>query len=137
MLADQQAGGIRTVHATKPPHESPDRASHLHRTSRGVAFPERHLARLSRSGRNDHTLRRNVVDTPGSCAKQKPVADPAFKNHFFVKLANAGRTGIGAGGKDAKQSAVRYRASVRDRDLLCAFARAKPVRNPVPDEAWT
>ena len=39
--------------------------------------------------RNDHALRRDVVDPPGCRAQQKAIADAALENHLFVQFSDA------------------------------------------------
>ena len=44
--------------------------------ARGVAVPERQLARLAGRGRDQHAIRRNVFDPPRAGAEHDHVADP-------------------------------------------------------------
>ena len=54
----------------------PDGPAQLGGPARGVAVPERQLARLAGRGRDQHAVRRDVLDPPRAGAEHEHVADP-------------------------------------------------------------
>ena len=71
----------------------------LDRAARPFAFPERHLARLARRGRDEHAIVRDLLDAPGRRAEQERFAGARLEDHLFVELADARLVLVGAGRK--------------------------------------
>src|SRR5580692_3515031 len=98
-------------------------------------MPERHLAGFAGSGRNQHAVMRDFIDTPGGRAKNKRFAVAALEDHLFIELANSNRLAFRAGKKDTIESAVRNCAAIQNSEALCAFSRSDEIVNAVPGDA--
>jgi hypothetical protein len=105
----------------------------LQRAARGVAVPERHLARLARRGGDEDAVVRDVLDPPGRGTEQEDVADAGLVDHLLVELADAATAGaLGADEEDAEEAAVGDGATAGDGQPLSAGPRGEGVGDAVP-----
>src|ERR1700753_1616624 len=100
-------------------------------------MPERHLTRLAGSGRNQHAVMRDFIDTPGGRAKNKRFAVATLEDHLFIQFAHANRLAFCAGKKDTIESTVRNCAAIQDCEALWAFSRRDEIVSAVPSDART
>src|SRR5215467_9729164 len=100
-------------------------------------MPERHLARLSRSGRHQDAVMRNFIDTPSGCTENKCLSSATLKNHLLVQLPNPHRLSLCSGEKHAIKAAIGNRTSIKNRQTFRAFTWSDDVMHPVPGNAWT
>ena len=112
-----------------------NRAPQLDRSRPAVRLPERHLARLARSGLDQHAVVRDPDDAPARGAEHEHVALAALEHHLLVELAHATARALARGQEDAEEAAVRDRAGVRHDHLLRALARADEAAPSVPHDA--
>ena len=129
-------GGLHRLHLAQ---EGADGAAQLDRPADRIAVPERHLARLARSRRDDHPVRLDLLDPPGRGAEQEGLPDPRLVDHLLVELADAPAAAprVVAGQEDAEQAAVRDRAAAGDGDDPRVVAAGDHVgqRGPRPRAA--
>jgi hypothetical protein len=116
-------------------HQPADREAELQRPAGAVPLPEWHLARLTRGGRHEDAVVRDLLDAPRRGAEHECLADPALEHHFLVELADARRTLPGADEEYAEEPAVGDRAAVGDGHALGAFARGDGAGDAVPRDA--
>ncbi len=83
-----------------------DAAAEFEGPARLVAMPERQLARLTGSGRDEDTVVSDFVDAPGGCAESEDFADAGLEDHLLVELADADRFLVFAGEEYAVEAAV-------------------------------
>ena len=67
--------GRLALHRLELAQEGTDGPAELDRSSDGIAVPERHLAGLAGSGRDDHPVRPDLLDPPRRRAEQERLAD--------------------------------------------------------------
>ena len=97
-------------------------------------MPEGHLARLTRRGRDEHAIVRDLFDAPRRCAERERLAHLAFEHHLFIELADAHRP-IRAGEEHAVQAAIGNRSGVGNGHAPGAFAPRDRVVHAVPRDA--
>ena len=136
VLLNQFGECHRPWEAQEFPGHLADFSAELHGTARGVAFPERHFAGFTGSGRYDHLVVRNFFDAPGGRAQNDGVALAAFKNHLFVEFAHA-RAACCAGQKNAIEAAIGNGAAIDNGHALRALAGRQFIFHPVPGDART
>ena len=118
-------------------HHGADAAAEFERTSRPVALPERHLARLARSGRHQHAVVRNVGDAPRRRAENERLVGVRLEDHLFVELAHAYRLALGKCKKDAIETAIGNRSGIQNRQPRRAVARRHHIAHAIPRQSWT
>ena len=118
-------------------HHGADAAAEFERPSRPVAFPERHLARLARSGRHQHAVVRNVGDAPRGRAEDERLVGMRLEDHLFVELAHAHRLALGEGEKNAVEPAIGNGSGVQNRQPRRAVARRHHVAHAIPRQPRT
>ena len=106
-------------------------ATQLEWPAGSIAVPERHLPRLTGSGRDHHPLERDVLDAPGAGAEQEGLARPALVDHLLVELAHARAVGQ----EDPEQTAIGNGATAHDGQPLAAVARTQRAGNAIPHQA--
>ena len=127
---------LRRLHRLQLAQEGTDRAAQLDRPPDRVAVPERHLAGLTRSRRDDHPVRADLLDPPGRGPEQERLPDPGLVHHLLVELADpaAAPPGVVSRQEDAEEPAVRDRAAARDRDDARVVAADDLIGLAVPDD---
>ncbi len=114
----------------------PDGPAELGRPPGRVAVPERQLARPPGRGRDQHPVRRDVLDPPGAGAQHEHVADPRLVHHFLVEFPDPARLlAIARREEHAEQPAVGDGAAAGDGEPLRAGPGPYGARHPVPDQA--
>ena len=89
------------------PHHLADVGAELQRPAGGLGLPERHLAGLARSRRDQHAIVRQLLDSPRRRAEQERLADAALEDHLLVELAHAGAGPALAEQEHAVEAAIR------------------------------
>ena len=135
----QPRGGVLLAGAGQLAAVRAERPAELHRPSRGVAVPERQLARLARRGGDQHLVGGDVLDPPGTGAEHEHVADPRLVDHFLVELTDAVRVPpvglpLRRGQEHAEQAAVRDGAAAGHRQPLRSRAAVQHAGGAVPDQ---
>ena len=74
ILPNPGLGRLR-AHRFQLAQEGTDGPTELHRSADGIAVPERHLAGLAGSGRDDHSVRPDLLDPPRRRTEQECLAD--------------------------------------------------------------
>ena len=116
-------------------HQFADRESELDRAAAGLAFPERHLAWLSRCRCHQHAVVRDLLDPPCRRAEQEGLAGTRFEYHFLIELADARAVAIGSSEKDSIQTTIRNRSGIGDGHVLGTLTRAQKPVDAVPSDA--
>ncbi len=129
VVVDQSPG--RPVTDLDLTGEGTDRPAQLHRTTRTLAVPERHLAGLTGRRRHDHPLERDVLDPPGRCAQQEGLPRSRLVHHLLVQLPHP-RT---VGQEHSEQATVGDRPGVGHRQSLRARPTPDPALDPIPYDA--
>ena len=135
VLSDKAGERGRLGQGAKFADQGTDAAAKLQRTTRAVALPEGHLARLAWSGNNKDTIVGDVFDAPGGGTEDKRLVGMRLEDHLFVEFADADGLAFGVGEKDAVESAVGNGSGVEDGEAACAFASRHDVANAIPGEA--
>src|SRR5664279_3857691 len=135
MLTRKPAESGVARHCLQLADQLADAAPELQRTTRTVAMPERHLARLSRCWRNQYAVVGNLVDSPGGCAKNECVSGAALEDHLLIQLAHPDGLGIGAREENSIQPTIRDCPAIQDRKTLSALARRDRIAIAVPGES--
>ena len=114
----------------------PDGPAELGGPPRGIAVPEGQLARLPGRGRDQHPVRRDVLDPPRAGAEHEHVADPRLVHHLLVQFSHPARLAAGIGGEEhAEQPAVGNGAAAGDGEPLRTGPGPDGACYPVPDDA--
>ena len=132
MFGDEACKGCRPGQRAQFANQRADASAKLERTARPVAFPERHLARLARSGNNQHAVVRDVFDPPGRSAKDERLVGMRFEDHLLVQFAHTNGLAFGVRKKDAVETAVGDGAGVEDGETCCAVAGRDDVADAIP-----
>src|SRR4029453_3278303 len=102
-------------------------SSEFQRPAGRIGFPERHLARFTRSGGDEDAIVGDLFDPPCRCTEQERFADAALEHHFFIELADTRVWATLANEEYAVESAVWNIAAVDYRDRLCSFQALPPL----------
>ena len=112
-----------------------DAAAEFERAAGSVAFPERHLAGLAGSGRNENAVVRDVLDAPGRGAEDEGLVRVRLEDHLLVEFADAYRFAFGVSEEDSIETAIRNGAGVENGEAGSAVTGGDDVANAVPGEA--
>ena len=118
-------------------HQRADAAAKLQRTSRPIALPERHLARLAGRRRHQHAVVRDLLNAPRRRAQDKRLAGMALEDHLFVEFAHAHGFAFAVGQKNTIQAAVGNGTGIQYRQSRRSVARRDHVAHAVPGEPRT
>src|SRR6185312_835977 len=91
MFARQLGDRCTARHLAQLPHQRTDAPPELNRPPGLITVPERHLPRLTRSGAHQHTVVRNLIDTPRRCAQHNRLTSTRLDAHLLVEFAYANR----------------------------------------------
>ena len=116
-------------------HEPAERAPQLGRPALLVALPEGQLARLSRRGRDEDAVVRDVLDAPRRRAEGEDVADARLVDHLLVELADPATGPLPGREEHGIQPAVGDGAATRHGEALGTPSAGERVGDAVPDDA--
>ncbi len=116
-------------------NQLPNATPELQWTARCVAMPERHLAGLSRCGRDKHAVVSDFVDSPGGGAENKRVSGATLEDHLLIQLAHADGLRVGAREEDSIQSSIRNCSAIQYRETLRTLARRDCIAVAIPGDA--
>src|SRR6185503_640510 len=98
-----------------------------------LALPERHGARDSRGGRDEHAVAGDLLDPPGGGAEHERLPLAGLVDHLLVELPHPAAV---ADLEHAVEASVGDRARVRHREPPRALTSADHARGAVPDDPW-
>ncbi len=110
LVAKERGRDLRVGRAQRS-RERADRAAELERSVRGLAFPEGHLSRYARRGRDEDAIVRDLLHPPGRRSEQEGLPHARLEDHLLIELADATLSRLRAHKEDAIQTTVRDRAA--------------------------
>ena len=116
-------------------NQSADAAAEFERSTRTIAFPEGHFARLAGSGHDEHAVVGDVLNAPGGGAEDEGLVGVGLEDHLLVEFANADGFAFGVCEEDSVEAAVGNGSGVEDRKARGAFAGGDDIADAVPGKA--